>query len=76
MEVKVAQLCPTLWDPMDYRVHGILQARILEGVAFPSSGDLLQYFKLVQAIKKFPFSNEAFGLVASVTPDSLRPHGL
>ena len=41
MEVKVAQLCPTLWDPMDYRVHGILQARILEGVAFPSSGDLL-----------------------------------
>ena len=41
MEVKVAQLCPTLWDPMDYTVHGILQARILEGVAFPSSGDLL-----------------------------------
>ena len=40
MEVKVAQLCPTLWDPMDYTVHGILQARILEGVAFPSSGDL------------------------------------
>ena len=30
-----AQLCPTLCDPMDYRlpgssVHGILQARILE----------------------------------------------
>ena len=40
MEVKVAQLCPTLWDPMDYTVHGILQARILEGVAFPTSGDL------------------------------------
>ena len=29
-EVKVAQLCPTLFDPMDYTVHGILQARILE----------------------------------------------
>ena len=41
MEVKVAQLCPTLWDPTDYTVHGILQARILEGVAFPFSGDLL-----------------------------------
>ena len=29
VKVKVAQLCPTLCDPMDYRVHGILQARIL-----------------------------------------------
>ena len=33
-EEKVTQLCPTLWDPMDYIVHGILQARILEWVAF------------------------------------------
>ena len=32
--VKVAQLCPTLCDPVDYTVHGILQARILEWVAF------------------------------------------
>ena len=37
MEVKVTQLCPTLCDPMDYTVHGILQARILEWVAFPFS---------------------------------------
>ena len=36
-EVKVTQLCPTLCDPMDYTVHGILQARILEWVAFPFS---------------------------------------
>ena len=28
----VAQLCPTLCHPMDYTVHGILQARILEWV--------------------------------------------
>ena len=35
--VKVAQLCPTLCDPMDYPVCGILQARILEWVAFPFS---------------------------------------
>ena len=33
--MKVAQLCPTLCDLMDYRVHGFLQARILEWVAFP-----------------------------------------
>ena len=34
------QSCLTLCDPMDYKVHGILQARILEWVAFPSPGDL------------------------------------
>ena len=28
-EVKVAQSCPTLCDPMDRMVHGILQARVL-----------------------------------------------
>ena len=38
--MKVTQLCPTLWDPMDYTVHGILQARILEWIAFPSPGYL------------------------------------
>ena len=37
VKVKVTQSCPTLCDPMDYRVHGILQARILESVAFPFS---------------------------------------
>ena len=37
MKVKVAQLCPTFCDPMDYTVHGILQARVLEWVAFPFS---------------------------------------
>ena len=35
--MKVAQSCPTLCDPMDCTVHGILQARILEWVAFPFS---------------------------------------
>ena len=34
MKVKVTQLCPTLCDPMDSTVHGILQARILEWVPF------------------------------------------
>ena len=32
--VKVAQSCLTLCNPMDYTFHGILQARILEWVAF------------------------------------------
>ena len=36
-EVKVTQLCLPLCDPTDYTVHGILQARILEWVAFPFS---------------------------------------
>ena len=39
---KLLQSCPTLCDPMDCSlpgssVHGILQARILEWVAMPSS---------------------------------------
>ena len=37
MKVEVAQSCPTLCNPKDYPVHGILQARILEWVAFPFS---------------------------------------
>ena len=36
-EVKVAQSCPTLCDPTDCTMHGILQARLLEWVAFPFS---------------------------------------
>ena len=43
--MSVAQLCPTLCDLVDCSppgssVHGILQARILDWVAFPSPGDL------------------------------------
>ena len=37
LKVKVALSCPTLCDSMGYTVHGILQARILEWVAFPFS---------------------------------------
>ena len=36
-EVKVTQSCLILCDPMDYTVHGILQARILKWVAYPFS---------------------------------------
>ena len=42
VRAKSLQSCPTLCDPMDCRllgssVHGILQAKILEWVAMPSS---------------------------------------
>ena len=45
MKASVAQLCPTLCDPMDCSppgssVHGIIQARILDWVAIPTPGDL------------------------------------
>ena len=39
-KVKVAQSCLTLCDPMDYTVHGILQARILKWLALPFYRDL------------------------------------
>ena len=37
VKLNVALSCPTLCEPVDYSVHGILQARILEWVAFPFS---------------------------------------
>ena len=44
-ESEVAQLSPTLCNPIDYSlpgsfVHGIFQARVLEWVAIPSPGDV------------------------------------
>ena len=42
VKVKVAQLYPALWEVMSYTVHGILQARILEWVAFPLSKESSQ----------------------------------
>ena len=41
-KVKVAQLCLTLCGPMGYIAQGILQARILEWVAFPFSRESSQ----------------------------------
>ena len=50
VKVKVTQLCPTLCDPMDYTVHGILQARILA----------IQYYRMlnapIQGVGAIPFS--------------------
>jgi len=44
-EREVAQLCPTLSDPMDYSlpgssIHGILQARVLEWGAIAFSAHI------------------------------------
>jgi len=41
-EVKVVQSFPTLCDPMDYTVHGTVNAGILEWVAFPFSRGTFQ----------------------------------
>ena len=35
--MKVTQSCLTLCNPLDYTIHGILQARVLEWAAFPFS---------------------------------------
>ena len=40
VKVKVAQSCLTVCNPREYAVHGFLQTRILEWVAFPFSRDL------------------------------------
>ena len=45
LNAKSLQLYPTLCDPMDYNppsssVHGILQARIIERLLFPSPAGL------------------------------------
>ena len=43
MKIHESESCSVvsnLWDSMDYTVYGILQARIMEWVSFPSPKDL------------------------------------
>ena len=42
MQVRVTQSCLTLCSPMGYTVHGVLQIRMLEWVAFPFSRESSQ----------------------------------
>ena len=50
VKVKVTQSCLTLCDPMAYTVHGILQAKILDWVAFLfSRGSSQPRFPTLQA---------------------------
>ena len=37
IKVKVTQSCLALCNPVDYTIHGILQARILQWEAYPFS---------------------------------------
>ena len=87
--MKVAQSCPTLCDPMDYTVHGILQARILEWVAFPffrgssQPRDPSQVSHIAGGFFTSWATREALiqvfssvQLSPSVVSDSLRPHEL
>ena len=59
--MKVTPSCPTLWDPMGYPVHGILQARILDWVAFSSPGDLPN-----EGIEPRPLSLQVNSLLAEL----------
>ena len=61
--VLIAQLCPTLCDPMDcsprgFSVHGILQARVLEWVA-------ISFSILFSIPSLFPVHAKIFGLFAN-----------
>ena len=47
-EVNLSQSCLTLCDPMNYRVLGVLQARILEWVGFPFSRESSQLTDRIQ----------------------------
>ena len=64
LKVKVSQSCPPLCDPMGYRVHGILQARMLEWVAYPFSSGPSPPRNLtrVSCIAGRLFTNWAMGL--------------
>ena len=48
IKVKVTQSCPTLCNAMDYTVHRILQARILEREATPFSKGSFQPYDRTQ----------------------------
>ena len=84
--VKVAQSRPTLCNPMDYRVNGIIQARILEWVAFPFSRgsspprDRIQVSRIAGRFFTSWATREAQNLSVqfshSVMSNSLWPHGL
>ena len=58
-ESEVAQLCPTLSDPMDCSlpgssVHGIFQARVLEWVAIAFSARILEWVAISFSRGMFP----------------------
>ena len=69
--MKVAQSCPTLCNPMEYTVHRILRARILEWVTFPFSRGSSQSWNLTQVfhIAREFFTSWATGEAPCILPD-------
>ena len=80
VKVKVTQSCPTLWDPMDYTVHGILQARIQNAMWHAGSyipnkrRGTAGWIKLQWSI--IPIYWKKASKSPSVVSDLLQPHGL
>ena len=69
VKVKFAQSCPALWDPTDYTVRGILQARILEWVASPSSSGSTWARNLtgISCLQAASLATELQGSLTSIT---------
>jgi len=74
-ESEVAQLCPTLSDPMDYSlpgssVHGIFQARVLEwdAIAFSCVLILIEYYNYLLSPLFPSYSRRTLYLISSVFP--------
>ena len=66
-ESEVAQLCPTLWDPMDRSlpgpfIHGIFQTRVLEWGAIAFSDNTHVSVLFSQIIPPSPSSTESKSL--------------
>ena len=76
VKVLVAQLCPTLCNPMDYSlpgssVHGLFQVRILEWVAISFSYDRFLSRKCHDLIRLFFLAGScSFRDISSATRDS------
>ena len=71
VKMRVAQLCPTLCNPMDYIVHGILQVRILEWVAFPFSRVIFPTQESSQPRDQTQVSHIAGGSLPDESPGKL-----
>ena len=84
-KVKATQPCLTLYNPMDYTVHGIFQARIQKWVAFPfstqgSNPHLLHYMQIVCHLGSIKYVHNAVKLLfrtfSTCKYESLSPYPL
>ena len=79
-KAKVAQSCPVLCDPVDYTVHGILQARILQWVAYSFSKQIFptqEYEPGSPALQADSLPTELWGKLNATRPhhsNPMRPH--